>query len=77
MSNATEVVLADIRDTPLSVDELVAAVRDRRAGAVVTFQNQVSDNQVKVLVYNVQTTTAVTTNINNELLVARGTRGQV
>lgn len=44
MSTTGEVVLAEIRDTPLSVDELVAAVRDPRAGAVVTFIGFVRDH---------------------------------
>ena len=32
-----EVVLADIRETPLSVDEVVEAVRHPRAGGIATF----------------------------------------
>ena len=55
MSTTTEVVLAEIRDTPLSVDELVAAVGDHRAGAVVTFIGYVRDHDhgdsVEVLDY--------------------------
>jgi molybdopterin synthase catalytic subunit len=38
------VVLAEIRDTPLSVDEVVEAVRDPGAGAVVTFIGYVREN---------------------------------
>ena len=34
---ATEVVLADIRDAPLSVDEVLDAVRHPRAGGIATF----------------------------------------
>src|SRR5450759_370873 len=34
---APEVVLADIRDTPLSVDEVLVAVRHPRAGGIATF----------------------------------------
>ena len=34
---APEVVLADIRETPLSVDEVLAAVRHPRAGGIATF----------------------------------------
>jgi zinc/manganese transport system substrate-binding protein len=41
----------------------VAEANDPPASAVVEFQNQLSGNQIKVLVYNVQTSTAVTTNI--------------
>jgi zinc/manganese transport system substrate-binding protein len=32
---------------------------------VAAFQSQISGNQIKVLVYNVQTSTAVTTNIKS------------
>jgi molybdopterin synthase catalytic subunit len=38
------VVLAEIRDTPLSVDEVVEAVRDPGAGAVVTFIGYVREH---------------------------------
>ncbi len=38
------VTLADVRDGPLSVDEVVAAVSDRAAGAVVTFTGVVRDH---------------------------------
>src|SRR5438045_3867147 len=38
------VVLADIRDTPLSVDEVVDAVRHPAAGAVVTFIGYVREH---------------------------------
>ncbi len=52
---ATEVALAEIRPTDLSVDEVVAAVRDPRAGAVVTFIGYVRDHDhgegVEVLDY--------------------------
>lgn len=55
MSTTSEVVVAEVRDTPLSVDELVEAVRDRRAGAVVTFIGYVRDHDhggsVEVLDY--------------------------
>jgi molybdopterin synthase catalytic subunit len=34
---AAEVVLADIRESPLSVDEVLDAVRDPRAGGIATF----------------------------------------
>jgi len=34
---APEVVLADIRETPLSVDEVLRAVRHPRAGGIATF----------------------------------------
>jgi zinc/manganese transport system substrate-binding protein len=41
----------------------VAEGTDPPASAVVTFQNQISASQIKVLIYNVQTATAVTTNV--------------
>jgi zinc/manganese transport system substrate-binding protein len=43
----------------------VAEGNDPPAAAVITFQNQITSRQVKVLVYNVQTATAVTTNIKH------------
>jgi zinc/manganese transport system substrate-binding protein len=49
--------------TPPEFMTAVAQGTDPPAGDVVTFQNQISGNQIKVLVYNVQTSTAVTTNI--------------
>src|ERR1700686_509709 len=41
----------------------VAEGNDPPASAVIEFQNQITGKQVKALVYNVQTATAVTTNI--------------
>ena len=53
---STQVVLAEIRSTPLSVDELVQAVRDPSAGAVVTFVGYVRErdhgDSVEVLDYS-------------------------
>jgi zinc/manganese transport system substrate-binding protein len=49
--------------TPEEFMAAVAEGTDPPASAVVEFQNQISGNQIKVLVYNVQTSTAVTTNI--------------
>jgi zinc/manganese transport system substrate-binding protein len=49
--------------TPVAFMDAVAEGNDPPASAVVEFQNQISANQIKVLVFNVQTTTAVTTNI--------------
>src|SRR4029453_19439823 len=49
------VVLAEIRDTPLSVDEVIDAVRHPSAGAVVTFIGYVRERDhgepVEVLDY--------------------------
>ncbi|MGI8716846.1 MAG: molybdenum cofactor biosynthesis protein MoaE [Lapillicoccus sp.] len=56
MSTSTQVVLAGIRDAPLSVDEVLAAVRDPRAGAVALFLGYVRDHDrggaVRVLEYS-------------------------
>ncbi len=49
--------------TPVKFMDAVAAGNDPPAAAVAEFQDQISANQIKVLVYNVQTSTAVTTNI--------------
>jgi zinc/manganese transport system substrate-binding protein len=43
----------------------VAEGNDPPAAAVIDFQNQITSKQAKVLVYNVQTATAVTTNIKH------------
>ena len=43
----------------------VAEGNDPPVSAVIDFQNQITAKQVKVLVYNVQTATAVTTNIKH------------
>jgi zinc/manganese transport system substrate-binding protein len=51
--------------TPAEFMNAVAEGNDPPAGAVVAFQNQISGNQIRVLVYNTQTTTAVTTNIKS------------
>jgi zinc/manganese transport system substrate-binding protein len=52
----------------ISPPEFMTAVsegNDPPAAAVVEFQNQVSGKQIKVLIYNVQTATAVTTNVRH------------
>jgi zinc/manganese transport system substrate-binding protein len=49
--------------TPPEFMDAVAEGNDPSASAVVEFQDQITANQIKVLVYNVQTTTAVTTNV--------------
>jgi len=49
--------------TPAEFMNAVAEGNDPPASAVVEFQDQISANQIKVLVYNVQTTTAVTTTV--------------
>jgi zinc/manganese transport system substrate-binding protein len=49
--------------TPAEFMNAVAEGTDPPASAVVEFQDQISRNQIRVLVYNVQTSTSVTTNI--------------
>ena len=49
--------------TPAEFMNAVAEGNDPPASAVVEFQNQISAGQIRVLVYNLQTSTAVTTNI--------------
>jgi len=49
--------------TPPEFMNAVAEGNDPPASAVATFQGQISGNQIKVLVYNVQASTAVTTNL--------------
>ncbi|HVH62397.1 MAG TPA: zinc ABC transporter substrate-binding protein [Candidatus Dormibacteraeota bacterium] len=51
--------------SPPEFMEAVAEGNDPPAPSVVEFQDQVSANEIKVLVYNVQTVTAVTTNIKD------------
>ena len=57
--------------TPPEFMSAVAEGTDPPAGAVATFQSQISANQIKALVYNVQASTAVTTNLK-ALATARG-----
>jgi zinc/manganese transport system substrate-binding protein len=49
--------------TPVDFMNAVAEGNDPPASAVVEFQDQISAHQIKILVYNVQTTTAVTTTV--------------
>ena len=51
--------------SPTEFMNAVAEGNDPPASAVVDFQNQITSKQAKVLVYNVQTATAVTTNIKH------------
>lgn len=48
--------------SPVDFMDAVAEGNDPPAQSVVAFQNQITGKQIKVLVYNVQTATAVTTN---------------
>jgi zinc/manganese transport system substrate-binding protein len=49
--------------TPPAFMDAIAEGNDPPAGAVAQFHDQVAGNQIKVLIYNVQTATAVTTNL--------------
>ena len=49
--------------TPPAFMEAVAEGTDPPASSVAAFHDQIAANQIKVVVYNVQTTTAVTTNL--------------
>ena len=51
--------------SPAEFMNAVAEGNDPPASAVIEFQNQITGKQIKVLVYNVQTATAVTTNIKH------------
>ena len=52
--------------TPFEFQKAVAEGNDPPADTVAIFNNQLSQHQVKVLIYNVQTVTPVTTNLQNE-----------
>jgi zinc/manganese transport system substrate-binding protein len=49
--------------SPAEFMQAVAEGNDPPAATVVTFQDQIAHKAIKVLVYNVQTATAVTTNL--------------
>lgn len=49
--------------TPTAFMDAIAEGNDPPAGAVAEFHDQIAGNQIKVLIYNVQTATAVTTNL--------------
>lgn len=51
--------------SPPAFMNALAEGNDPPADAVATFQNQIAGKQIKVLVYNVQTATAVTTNLKH------------
>ncbi|MGH9307270.1 MAG: metal ABC transporter solute-binding protein, Zn/Mn family [Acidimicrobiales bacterium] len=52
--------------SPPEFMQAIAEGNDPPANTVVTFQNQIAQKAIKVLVYNVQTATAVTTNLKIE-----------
>jgi zinc/manganese transport system substrate-binding protein len=51
--------------SPTAFMNAVSEGNDPPAAAVIDFQNQITGKQTKVLVYNVQTATAVTTNVQH------------
>jgi zinc/manganese transport system substrate-binding protein len=51
--------------SPAAFMQAVSEGNDPPASAVATFQDQVTNGQIKVLVYNVQTATSITTNMKN------------
>ncbi|HUH97267.1 MAG TPA: zinc ABC transporter substrate-binding protein [Anaerolineales bacterium] len=52
--------------TPFEFEKAIAEGNDPPAGTVVTANNQIIDREIKVLIYNVQTETPITTNLQNE-----------
>ena len=56
--------------SPAEFMNAVAAGNDPPAAAVIAFQDQITGKQARVMVYNVQTATAVTTNIKHLAAVA-------
>jgi len=51
--------------SPTAFMNAVSQGTDPPAAAVIDFQNQISGKQAKVLIYNIQTATAVTTNVQH------------
>lgn len=51
--------------TPFEFEKSVAEGNDPPASAVITATNQITNHQIKVLIYNAQTVTPVTTNLEN------------
>jgi len=76
MTGSTQVVLAEVRSTPLSVDELIEAVRDRSAGAVVAFVGYVRERDhgsaVEVLDYSCHPSAAQVARDLADRLAAQG-----
>ena len=56
--------------TPLAFEKAIAEGNDPPADSVVTTNDQVIHKQVKVLIYNQQTVTPITTNLENEAKAA-------
>jgi molybdopterin synthase catalytic subunit len=73
---AVTVTLAEIRETPLSVDEVLRSVSDRRAGGICLFVGTVRDHDhgesVEVLDYSAHPQAADTARALAERLAADG-----
>ena len=52
--------------TPFEFEKAVAEGNDPPADTVVTANDQITSREIKVLIYNVQTVTPITTNLQNE-----------
>ena len=52
--------------TPLEFEKAVAEGNDPPADTVVTANDQITNREIKVLIYNAQTVTPITTNLQNE-----------
>lgn len=51
--------------TPFEFEKAIAEGNDPSADTVISATNQITNHQIKVLIYNVQTITPVTTNLEN------------
>lgn len=51
--------------TPFAFEKAIAEGNDPPAGALVTATDQINNRQIKILIYNEQTITPVTTNLEN------------
>lgn len=51
--------------TPFEFEKAIAEANDPSAATVITATNQITSHQIKVLIYNEQTITPVTTNLEN------------
>lgn len=51
--------------TPLAFEKAIAEANDPPADAVITTTDQITNHKIKILIYNAQTVTPVTTNLEN------------
>lgn len=56
--------------TPFAFQKAIAEGNDPPADTVITANNQITHHQIKVLIYNEQTVTPITTNLQNEAKAA-------